>query len=429
MAAEIIKVGDVSVLFGVSLKSAQDTKRKKEAKRFAQQARANYFSSGEFAGGAKLFAANVNKHAGKQKTVIPAIAAFAALTNAHDNENHAWLIKLANDLVCLQIVAGNSPYSDDIIDAGKAANTLADKYSELQLERGMTLHATGDFDDAFLSQFAEINKLDVQELLAHANINDIKMSLITNYAQLAVPAVAAISILAYYAYQYYDEQQAAALQQAKQQAAALSISKRDVVQDYEQSVNESLKNGVISSDSFLAEIEKAVFASDLTVAGWNLVKVDCTQTQCTKTYSQGNGSRADLKKTITKNLSVSDKSANETVELRASASEILRENLVSQVQNDDYFFGVKESVNQIVTIDAVIDKAVIVGQIKLEDAQQIPADKKIYSGKFSLTAPLGLIKEIFPTLPKNLSVQQLTIEPITDVSTAKFTLSGEYFVK
>lgn len=425
MATSYIAVEAVSVGFGVSMKSSENPKPKNsEAKKFAKKAKGSFSLAHGFASGSKLFSATAGRRL--NKTVIPAIAAFAKLTENHISENHIWIIKLSDDAACLQVLENRSPYSDEVMSIADIATAVTNKYSELQLRSGFVVHMTPDFDAEFSNQFSEIHALSVEELVKNSSIAAFKMQPVTDNTLSIVLGLCAVSLFSYMGYDYWNK--------AQEQEALSRISTIipvDVSKEYEVNVKQMLTSAGMKGSDIAVSLEKVFHETHASVAGWSLTLLTCSPTQCSEIWERKNGTHASLREAFIENLTF-DKDqtkAIHTQNMQSPVSAITPENLTNYTALEAKLIDLVEPLNEVGKLTLNLEPHKLYGLAANQKAEQIPTAKQIRSGNFEIRGPLGLAMEFIKQLPPNTAVRTVSVEKVQSETDPTFTVKGEYFVK
>ena len=423
MPTTFLSVDKVSIAFGVSIKKSDKTSAKNsEAKAFARKARGAYSLAAQFEAGVRLFSA---PHARNVKPmVVPGIAAFAKLTESHANENHAWIIRLPDNMACLQILEKRTPYSDEVMPVKDIALALTNKYAEMQLSQGFTLHITPDFDAAFQDEFPDAHELNVEDLLKAKAFAGLKMQSAKDYRRVAVLGVATVCMLGYFTYDHFKGKK-----QEEEIVKMPVIAQVDEGKEYEKNITQQLSSAGLTGTDALAIIEQ-ISKQDTSVAGWVIPKVVCNQTQCTKTLEKKNGTRDSLQQAFSSGLSFLE-TQNDAVQvepLNIKASSIDRSGLIDFQTFQSQFLAKVEAINQVVPITLMIGPIKLFGLAKNQKAEQIPADKQVHYGTFTVTGPLGVLRNFMSGIPTSAAIRTITIDKLQGTDPT-FSIQGEYFVK
>lgn len=425
MSTQYITVDTVSVAFGVSLKSSDAAKSKKsDAKNFAKKAKGAYALAVSFPTGTKLLSAGLGRNL--KKIVVPAIALFSQLAQKHSEENHVWIIKISDELACLQVIENKSPYSDEIINISDVATSLTNKYSELQLSSGFVVHITPNFDADFLEQFDGAHMLSVTDLVNNSLISDFKMSPVTDGSLAVVLGVSVVILFGYIGYDQYTK--------VREQDALAKLPKiipSDVNKDYEMQVKDLLANAGLPGASFALTLEKILKDSNASEAGWSLTSFTCSAAQCTQSWERRNGSHASLQTAFKENLTFdkNQKTATLVQNIQTAATPILAESLGNYTALEASLLSITEPLSLVGKLTLVLEPHKIYGLKANQKAEQINAAKQIRSGNFVLTGPFGLATELLKKLPANTAIRTVSIDAIQNEANPTFTIKGEYFVK
>ena len=425
MSTSYITVGSVSVGFGLSVKSSDKPKPKNsDAKQFAKQAKGSFALAHNFPSGTKLFSATAGRKL--EKTIVPGIAVFAKLTENHAKENHVWIIKISDEMACVQVLENRSPYSDEVISISDVSTALTNKYSELQLSSGFVLHLTPGFNPEFEAQFSEVHFLSVQDLINASSVSTFKMQPLTDNTLSVVLGFCVVSLFGYMGYDYWNKAQ-------EQEALSKipTIIPVDVSKEYEANVSQLLSNAGLKGSDIAVSLEKVFRETNASVAGWSLISMTCNPTQCNEIWEKKNGTQASLRKAFTTNLTfnANQTSATHIQSIQTPTSAIVADSLTNYTALEASIVDMVEPLNAVAKISVLFEPHKLYGLAANQKPEQIPPNKQIRSGNFTLKGPLGLAIEFIQKLPVNTAVRTVTIDSIQNEADPVFTVQGEYFVK
>lgn len=425
MATTYLKIDKYSVAFGVSIKSSDLEKPKSsDAKKFAKQAKGAYSLAQSFESGVKLFSAPMGRKI--EKAVVPGIAAFARLTEEHVSENHAWIIRLPDNQVCLQILEKRTPYSDEIVNVSDIGVAITNKYSELQLSEGFTVHITPDFDESFKAQFAGFHDLAVNDLLHAKALDSLRMQPVKDYNLTIVLALTTVVAFSFMGYDYFKSKKA-----AEKEVNIQTFVPVDQGKEYDANVTQQLSLAGYKGIDAVAVMEKVFHSSETSAGGWVMNTITCTQTQCSELWEKINGTHNTLKATFSDKLAFdsNQKTATHTQIIAGVASPILRESITDFSTLESLMLDKVEVINAISKVTLTFGPSKLFGLTKDQKAEQIPAEKQIRQGTFEIAGPVGIFFDITKQLPANVAVRTVIIEKLQSDADSTFVLKGDYFVK
>jgi hypothetical protein len=421
--ASFIDSGGVRVAFGLAWRVVKNPRNEAAvAAALTKEYEADYRVRWSAQGEIKYGVARIGRAPAKA-AVLAAAVLFASKV---PHEAHAVLVlPLDAERAKYAIIAvlGGSPHLDVVVPA----KNVRERMETLRNEGHGDLIVYGDYPGASGSV-----PMSLRELVARRSDSAV-MERVVQRQRVLTYALTSVALLAYLGYMYgWDNY-------IKPRFLGNSEQKIDPVAAYRQSLSALLATAGFSGADALKMIWKPLSRQEMFHGGWQAQGAACSASSCSLSWTRISGTNSSFVSVLPAGVSyqiqrdgnnIDTTFATQAAPRRLDESALPRKNefmlaLGSRAQQLQFStelvgpYGVKHTISE--PAAAGLPPAVA--------ASQIPVAMLVSKGGYTISAPLGFVEELLATLPKNMSVEEVSIDVRGGADTASFTVKGSFYVK
>jgi hypothetical protein len=413
--AKFISFDEVQVGFGLSWGNISSPKKiKSETEAFVQRHKVDLTITYKSNDLTKVGGCSKGAFTGKEK-ILSAAVMFASTFGPHDMPTHVVLVLPIENEYALIALENGLPYLDIII-SGK---DVASRIENLEQETGEQYEIYGVGPDNVTS----ISTFTLEDLIAQGDVKLAKLVLKkTNSTKLLVAVTLAVA--GFFAYDYWEQEQ------ARIKLEEASKNTIDPVVAYKQSLTKQLATASLTGEESIKSIWRPMAAINTNLAGWVLVDVECVRTQCKTNWKNKNGTTKAFEASNLKGV-IKSQADGRTLENTMSMTPHIAAIVPDKLPNELAFMAdlkAKEETARLIGVKFTTKPPVLFAVPGGVQPAQVPVKLAVLKGEISIEGPLGLLEE-YLAQPENVSISHISMKVNADVTSAKFKIVGDYFVK
>jgi hypothetical protein len=423
--AAFMEAAGVRIAFGVVWKQVDEKHEKSQAAALVRKHKAAYKIRWASGAAVRYGVATQAKSAAenrKKSTVLSGAALFASQIGADGNALLILPMDAKHSKYALVALVDGAPYLDLVI----APNHIRERVESLREEGHGTYAEFGSHPD-----FPSATDWKIGDLIGESAAQSTMTKAVVRRPfamKVAMGAVLFAAIGGAYTWDYME-------QQREEEEANKAVV--DPVADYKRFLSQVLSGASVSGNAAFSAFWSPLAERQVTAAGWAIEKIACNRTACVEDWARHGGTneafieqlpkgaRYDLgtgkaKPDALKVVRAFDAKPVSVDAARLPAGEAFWVNITSLAQRLAFD---KDLIGEF-GVDYSIESAKVLGS-----GSGVPKNLVVEQGQFTVTGPLGLMKETLTTMQDNVSIDEISLDLAGGGIAAKFTVKGSYYVK